>query len=202
MGKTIDIDVLDSGGDSLYVSERKVYPRDSPTPGGGESDTQTHRILRRGIPFGTSFRPSLGATGHGGKFGVEEPRDRGLLFLCYQSSLARQFEFLQRVWVNNPTFPESATQDEALPEGEQDGQDRPAHRDDGRVEDPSQHGEAGDQRLHVRQRQHPGEQGEVGREDLLLGLERSERHVEVGHNLDRDAGEQHEVLDAGIDGDA
>src|SRR5690606_6956414 len=28
LGKTIDIDVLDSGGDSLYVSERKVYPRD------------------------------------------------------------------------------------------------------------------------------------------------------------------------------
>ncbi|HEY0310179.1 MAG TPA: 4Fe-4S dicluster domain-containing protein [Luteimonas sp.] len=28
MGKQIDIDVLDDGGDSLYVSERKVYPRD------------------------------------------------------------------------------------------------------------------------------------------------------------------------------
>jgi len=84
---------------------RKAYPRDSATPGGGESDTQTHRLLRRGIPFGTSFRPSLGATGHGGKAGVEEPGDRGLLFLCYQSSLARQFEFVQTNWVNNPNFP-------------------------------------------------------------------------------------------------
>ena len=28
MSKRIDIDVLDSGGDSVYVSERKVYPRD------------------------------------------------------------------------------------------------------------------------------------------------------------------------------
>jgi cytochrome c oxidase accessory protein FixG len=28
VGKPIDIDVLDTGGDSLYVSERKVYPRD------------------------------------------------------------------------------------------------------------------------------------------------------------------------------
>ncbi len=28
MDKSIDIEVLDSGGDSLYVSERKVYPRD------------------------------------------------------------------------------------------------------------------------------------------------------------------------------
>lgn len=84
---------------------RKSYPRDSPTPGGGESDTQTHRIQRRGIPFGTSFRPSLGATGHGGKPGVEEPGDRGLLFLCYQSSLVRQFEFVQKNWVNNVNFP-------------------------------------------------------------------------------------------------
>lgn len=28
MSKRIDVDLLDSGGDSLYVSERKVYPRD------------------------------------------------------------------------------------------------------------------------------------------------------------------------------
>ena len=28
MNKRIDIDLLDSGGDSVYVSERKVYPRD------------------------------------------------------------------------------------------------------------------------------------------------------------------------------
>src|SRR3546814_19468997 len=28
MSKPIEIDLLDSGGDSLYVSERKVYPRD------------------------------------------------------------------------------------------------------------------------------------------------------------------------------
>ena len=84
---------------------RKAYPRDSATPGGGESSTQGHRLLRRGIPFGTSFRPSLGATGHGGKPGTEEPGDRGLLFLCYQTSLERQFEFVQTKWVNNTNFP-------------------------------------------------------------------------------------------------
>ncbi|MCR6495768.1 hypothetical protein LJB71_05670 [Thermomonas sp. S9] len=28
MSKRIDIDLLDSGSDSVYVSERKVYPRD------------------------------------------------------------------------------------------------------------------------------------------------------------------------------
>ncbi len=86
---------------------RKVYPRDEERPDGDENDSQTHRILRRGIPFGTSFRPSLGAAGHGGKPGVEEPGDRGLLFLCYQSSIRRQFEFLQQQWVHNKNFPAS-----------------------------------------------------------------------------------------------
>jgi Dyp-type peroxidase family len=88
---------------------RKAYPRDSATPGGGESSTQGHRLMRRGIPFGTSFRTSLGATSHGGVPGVEEPGDRGLLFLCYQSSLERQFEFVQANWVNLETFPGNPT---------------------------------------------------------------------------------------------
>ena len=35
---------------------RKAYPRNEKTPTGGEADTQTHRILRRGIPYGESFR--------------------------------------------------------------------------------------------------------------------------------------------------
>ena len=88
---------------------RKAYPRDerrSEDPDSAdENDSQIHRIMRRGIPFGTSFRPGLGAAGHGGKPGVEEPGDRGLLFLCYQSSIARQFEFIQQLWVHNPNFP-------------------------------------------------------------------------------------------------
>ncbi|QEL13650.1 Dyp-type peroxidase [Limnoglobus roseus] len=93
---------------------RKTYPRDDPTPGGGESDTQTHRIMRRGIPFGTSFRPGLGSVGHAGKPGLEEPGDRGLLFLCYQSSISRQFEFIQRNWVHNPNFSKPGTGEDPI----------------------------------------------------------------------------------------
>jgi Dyp-type peroxidase family len=65
---------------------RKVYPRDEATPGGGEADTQTHRLLRRGIAYGEPFDP--GAPGGSLQAGdVQFPNDRGLLFLCYQSSL-------------------------------------------------------------------------------------------------------------------
>jgi Dyp-type peroxidase family len=74
---------------------RKVYPRDSRTRDGGESETQTHRLLRRGIPYGPSH--VAGST--------TADADRGLLFLCYQSSIERQFEFVQSRWVNDPDFP-------------------------------------------------------------------------------------------------
>jgi Dyp-type peroxidase family len=74
---------------------RKVYPRDSQTRDGGESETQTHRMLRRGIPYGPSYDGSPASAAV----------DRGLLFLCYQSSIERQFEFVQGRWVNSDDFP-------------------------------------------------------------------------------------------------
>ena len=83
---------------------RKAYPRDQEgTEESGtdsKSRTQTHRILRRGIPFGSS----LGAQQHG-EANVAFPNDRGLLFLCYQSDLERQFEFVQKQWINEADFP-------------------------------------------------------------------------------------------------
>ncbi len=87
---------------------RKAYPRDQeptnekgtlhPNAPGAESRTQTHRLLRRGIPFGDS----LGAAQNGG---VNDPR--GLLFVAYQTDIERQFEFVQESWVNDPDFPEN-----------------------------------------------------------------------------------------------
>lgn len=87
---------------------RKVYPRDdevaAPPYGGGakrpvpnEVDTQTHRLLRRGIPFGEPFVE--GATDP-----AQDSGDRGLLFLAYQTSIERQFEFVTKNWANNPDF--------------------------------------------------------------------------------------------------
>ncbi len=85
----------------LAAHIRKAYPRDEvtlapPNEGNSESDTQTHRLLRRGIPFGGSF----GATQAGG---ATDPR--GLLFQCYQKDIENQFEFVQKNWVNASTFP-------------------------------------------------------------------------------------------------
>jgi Dyp-type peroxidase family len=79
---------------------RKAYPRNdtSPSiPGLGESSTQTHRLLRRGIPFGPQSASTLGSPSDDGV-------DRGLLFLAYQVSIEDQFEFVTMNWVNNPSF--------------------------------------------------------------------------------------------------
>ncbi len=84
---------------------RKTYPRDEATPGGGEADTQTHRLLRRGIPYGEPY-DSGAQTGSPQAGDSSFPHDRGLLFLCYQRSIEDQFELVQSLWVNSPRFPE------------------------------------------------------------------------------------------------
>ncbi len=78
---------------------RKAYPRDdvsakSKRPVPNEADTETHRLLRRGIPFGTPFDPTV----------IPDDGNRGLLFLAYQTSIVDQFEFVIKNWVNNPDF--------------------------------------------------------------------------------------------------
>jgi Dyp-type peroxidase family len=78
----------------LQAHIRKVNPR--------TEDARSRRIVRRGITYGKrekepKDKPSL----------EELPeKDVGLLFMCYQKNIARQFEFLQLVWANDPRFPE------------------------------------------------------------------------------------------------
>jgi len=79
---------------------RKAYPRndtDPSIPPLGEETTQTHRLLRRGIPFGVQSASTFASP-------VDDGVDRGLLFLAYQTSIVDQFEFVTRNWVNNPAF--------------------------------------------------------------------------------------------------
>ncbi len=64
---------------------RKTYTRDdSGRADISEEHAQTRRLLRRGIPFTTE-------------------KDRGLLFASYQTSIADQFEFIQKS-ANDPSF--------------------------------------------------------------------------------------------------
>jgi len=71
---------------------RKAYPRDDAP--GGEAEAQTHRIRRAGITFGPEVAASETATRH----------SRGLMFVCYQTSIARQFEFIQWRHASEPDF--------------------------------------------------------------------------------------------------
>jgi Dyp-type peroxidase family len=79
---------------------RKVNPRDSDPPSKPESNR--HRILRRGVPYGPEFQPDEQA--YSGEL-VRDNRDRGLQFLCYQASIARGFAFVQQQWANARDFP-------------------------------------------------------------------------------------------------
>lgn len=95
---------------------RKTYPRNDKTPGGGgsgsqeidrsEVTTQTHRLLRRGIPYGP-ISPSTPDNPQPDPFFV----DRGLHFLAYQTSIEEQFEFVTKFWANNADFSEEAATD-------------------------------------------------------------------------------------------
>lgn len=53
-----------------------------------------HRILRRGRKYG----PKIADTG------VDDGVDRGLLFMCLNTDIARQFEFVQQTWLLNTSF--------------------------------------------------------------------------------------------------
>jgi Dyp-type peroxidase family len=61
------------------------------------TDVDPHRIMRAGIPFGPEVSVAEAATG-------KTATDRGLMFVCYQTSIPNQFEFVQIKWANNPGF--------------------------------------------------------------------------------------------------
>jgi Dyp-type peroxidase family len=68
---------------------RRANPRDS--FGWRGSLTKRHRIIRRSMPYGPP--PADPA--------VDDDVDRGLMFVCHQSSITRQFEVVQSQWLND-----------------------------------------------------------------------------------------------------
>ena len=76
---------------------RRANPRDAldpePGPDGGDGKlTFRHRIIRRGMPYGPPL--AEGALEDDGK-------PRGLVFVCFNASISRQFESVQRQWLND-----------------------------------------------------------------------------------------------------
>ncbi|MFD0347371.1 Dyp-type peroxidase [Kitasatospora aburaviensis] len=88
----------------VFSHLRKTSPRGGLRPGPNTDPIPAHfldgrRIMRRGAPYGQPFDPTSGAPGSGAD------EERGLLFVSYQADIARQFEFIQVDWIDEPTFP-------------------------------------------------------------------------------------------------
>jgi deferrochelatase/peroxidase EfeB len=68
---------------------RRANPRDSLDPGSNEQIgiTNRHRIMR----VGRRYAPEPG-------------KNEGLLFMCLNGDIERQFEFVQQTWLNSPSF--------------------------------------------------------------------------------------------------
>ncbi|MBE0689839.1 MAG: Dyp-type peroxidase, partial [Anaerolineae bacterium] len=71
---------------------RKTNPRGSGLLARFDDDRK-RRIVRRGIPYGAHVHD------------VPAAEETGLLFMCYQSDIGRQFEHVQRRWAENRGFP-------------------------------------------------------------------------------------------------
>ncbi len=68
---------------------RRANPRD--TFGFDDRLVNRHRIIRRGLPYGEPLPEGT----------EDDGTDRGIVFICLNASIARQFEFIQSQWFND-----------------------------------------------------------------------------------------------------
>jgi deferrochelatase/peroxidase EfeB len=78
---------------------RRSNPRDGLAPNLASAPTllnaaNNHRILRRGRKYGTTLHDR----------NLDDGQERGLLFMCLNTDIARQFEFVQQTWLLNRNF--------------------------------------------------------------------------------------------------
>ena len=75
---------------------RRTNPRDSlfDDPEVSLRTVKRHRIIRRGRSYGDRSANVF----------VDDGKERGLHFICLNSNIERQFEFMQQSWSNNPSF--------------------------------------------------------------------------------------------------
>lgn len=99
----------------VHAHVRKVNPRGT-TPQTSLQKERRRRIARRGIPYGRPLPDICDAE----QTDPDPGADRGLLFMCFQANVEKQFEFIQRTWVDNPNFPDNVLN---LPTGTDTGDD-------------------------------------------------------------------------------
>ncbi len=104
---------------------RRANPRDGLAPSAKEKDTllqaaNNHRLLRRGRKYGSTYVAGS----------PSEKDDRGLLFVCLNTDIARQFEFVQQTWILNQNFATLYDETDPLlgPEGKMTIRDRELRR--------------------------------------------------------------------------
>jgi deferrochelatase/peroxidase EfeB len=75
---------------------RRINPRGQPVTGQGHpgGSNNTHRIIRRGMPYGPTYDPTQPYDGI----------ERGLLGYFINSSIENQYEFVLKQWVNDSEF--------------------------------------------------------------------------------------------------
>ncbi|MGH8885998.1 MAG: Dyp-type peroxidase [Egibacteraceae bacterium] len=78
---------------------RRMNPRDGRS---GDGLVRTHRIVRRGLPYGSWLEPDADDA---------EDEERGIAFMAINASIRYQFEFLQTEWVNNGEFAQLSRND-------------------------------------------------------------------------------------------
>ncbi len=75
--------------DKLLLTSKDIFNENEDY----EYHLNRHRIIRRGLTYGNEYRGGRGDKG-----------DRGVIFMAFNSSIGRQFEFLQSQWINNGEF--------------------------------------------------------------------------------------------------
>ena len=69
-------------------------------------------MIRRGRAYGPPVAPTMEPADilRAG----DDARERGLHFICFNTHIGRQFEFIQHTWVNSPKFDGLYTDDDPL----------------------------------------------------------------------------------------
>jgi Dyp-type peroxidase family len=84
---------------------RRTNPRDVLPDNNGSSSVKIsnlHRLLRRGRTFGSPLVDDMDPVKLMDT--TDDGQERGLYFICFNANIARQFEFVQHMWCNNPKF--------------------------------------------------------------------------------------------------